>query len=156
VCLFVIFSLAFLFHRLSSPFPVRLPFFFGTAGVPMPFRDPNAPFLPNLKTPSPRVPLFSLTHEEGIAEGGSEGPLPVSVHTFCTFSFSRLARCFAYLPVCSRPARQARLIRACAHHRCRRVASRETAPSSAATIGKVQKVRTDNGPDNGPLFRSPA
>jgi hypothetical protein len=34
-------------------FPVRLPFIFGTAGVPMPFRAPNTPFLPGLKTSPP-------------------------------------------------------------------------------------------------------
>jgi len=71
--------------------------------------------------------------------------LSVSVFTFCTFSFSRSTRCVAYLPVFSRPARQAGLIHTCTHHRRNRSALRETAPSSNAANGKVQKMSTAAG-----------
>lgn len=43
---------------LQVHFPVRLPFFFGTAGALMPFRAADAPFLPDARTPFPWLLVF--------------------------------------------------------------------------------------------------
>jgi hypothetical protein len=64
----------------------------------------------------------------------------VSCRCHCISSFSQVARYVAYLPMCSLPTRQARLIRTCTHHRRRRLASGKldlTLPSPPSAFAKA-------------------